>query len=208
MPAVEFFFKGIVIGLAIAAPVGPIGILCIRRTLAYGRASGFVSGLGAATADFAYGTIAAFGLTFISDFLLRESFWLRLIGGIFLLYLGSKTFTAKTQEDPRVQADEPKSKLLADYSSTFALTLTNPATIFSFLAIFAAFGVASAKTNYSLAVVLAIGVLLGSAMWWLFLSGVTGLLKDRLQAGGLNAINKASGAVLAVFGLLALVSLL
>ncbi|MBI3255949.1 MAG: LysE family translocator [Candidatus Andersenbacteria bacterium] len=208
MPGIEFFLKGIVIGLAIAAPVGPIGILCIRRTLAYGRPSGFVSGLGAATADFIYGTIAAFGLTFISDFLLRENAWLRLIGGIFLLYLGIKTFQEKLGDEATVESSENDISLLADYSSTFVLTLTNPATVFSFLAIFAAFGVASAKTNYSLATLLAIGVLIGSAIWWLCLSGITGLLKDRLKAGGLNAVNKISGGVIAAFGVIALVSLL
>ncbi len=208
MIALEFFIKGIVIGLAIAAPVGPIGILCIRRTLAYGRASGFVSGLGAATADFLYGSIAAFGLTFISDFLFRESFWLRLIGGIFLLYLGIKTFKAKPDNGEGSQPAEIKTNLLADYSSTFALTLTNPTTVFSFLAVFAAFGVASAKTSYTLAAFLAAGVLLGSAMWWLILSGITSLFKQRLASGGLNMINKISGAVIAAFGLIALVSLL
>lgn len=208
MVALEFFIKGIVIGLAIAAPVGPIGILCIRRTLAFGRASGFVSGLGAATADFLYGSIAAFGLTFISDLLIRRSFGLRLVGGIFLLYLGLKTFKAKPENEQGSEQAQSKTNLLADYSSTFALTLTNPTTIFSFLAVFAALGVANAKTNYTLASFLAIGVLFGSAIWWLVLSGITAFFRQRLASGGLNIINKISGAVIAAFGLIALVSLL
>jgi threonine/homoserine/homoserine lactone efflux protein len=208
MIALEFFIKGIVIGVAIAAPVGPIGILCIRRTLLYGRASGFVSGLGAATADFMYGSIAAFGLTFISDLLLRESVWLRLVGGAFLAYYGFTIFRDKPENETNLQPNENKTNLFGDYSSTFALTLTNPTTIFSFLAVFAAFGVANAASNYTLATFLAIGVLLGSALWWLILSGITSLLRQRLQAGGLQLINKISGTVIIAFGAIALLSLL
>ena len=164
---VGLFLQGIIIGFAIAAPVGPIGVLCIRRTLAEGRASGFVSGLGAATADAVYGAIAAFGLTLITDFLLGGASWLRLVGGAFLLYLGVKTFLARPAERA---AEARGGGLLGAYASTFFLTLTNPTTILSFAAIFAGLGVAGADNALS-AALLVLGVFLGSAAWWLILSG-------------------------------------
>lgn len=194
------FFGGLIIGLAIAAPVGPIGVLCIRRTLAEGRASGFVSGLGAATADATYGAVAAFGLTLVTDFLLGEASWLRLVGGAFLLYLGVKTFLSRPAEKP---AEARNGGLYKAYASTLFLTLTNPTTILSFVAIFAGMGVGATHGGFS-AALLVLGVFLGSAAWWLVLSGMVGLLRSKLSAGGLKWINRASGVVIATFGVLAL----
>jgi len=132
-----FWLSGLAIGFSIAAPVGPIGVLCVRRTLVEGRTSGFVSGLGAASADAIYGSIAAFGLTLISNFLITQQVWLRLIGGLFLCCLGLKTLLAK----PAEQAATAKGNgLIGAYVSTFFLTLTNPMTIISFAAIFAGLG--------------------------------------------------------------------
>jgi threonine/homoserine/homoserine lactone efflux protein len=119
----SFLISGIIIGFSIAAPVGPIGVLCIRRTLAEGRLHGLVSGLGAATADAVYGCIAAFGLTFISDVLVQQQLWLRIIGGAFLIFLGVKTILSKPSEKP---SSEKRTGLLTAYGSTFFLTLTNP----------------------------------------------------------------------------------
>jgi threonine/homoserine/homoserine lactone efflux protein len=197
---VSLFLEGIVIGFAIAAPVGPIGVLCIRRTLADGRASGFVSGLGAATADAVYGAIAAFGLTLITDFLLGGASWLRLIGGAFLLFLGIKTFFARPAErSPGVSAGG----LPGAYASTFFLTLTNPTTILSFAAIFAGLGGVGANDAFS-AALLVLGVFLGSTAWWLVLSGATGLFSSKLSTGGLRWVNRFSGTIIAAFGVLAL----
>ena len=201
---VGLFLEGVIIGFAIAAPVGPIGVLCIRRTLADGRASGFVSGLGAATADAVYGAIAAFGLTLIMDFLLGGASWLRLVGGAFLLYLGVKTFLARPAERAAERAAEARGGgLLGAYASTFFLTLTNPTTILSFAAIFAGLGVAGADNALS-AALLVLGVFLGSAAWWLILSGGTDLFRSKLSAGGLQWVNRVSGTVIAAFGVLAL----
>ena len=130
----SLFFEGVVIGLAVAAPVGPIGVFCIRRTLAYGRASGFVSGLGAATADAVYGSVAALGLTFVTDLLVDAEAWLRLGGGVFLVFLGVKTFLSRPAERTVAAG---RGSLPGAYASTLALTLTNPSTILSFAAIFA-----------------------------------------------------------------------
>ena len=196
---VGLFLEGIIIGFAIAAPVGPIGVLCIRRTLAEGRASGFVSGLGAATADAVYGAIAAFGLTLVTDFLLGGASWLRLVGGAFLLFLGVKTFFAR----PAERAAEARGRgLLGAYASTFFLTLTNPTTILSFVAIFAGLGVGAASDALS-AALLVLGVFLGSAAWWLVLSGGTGLFRSKLSTSGLRWVNRVSGTIIAAFGVLA-----
>jgi threonine/homoserine/homoserine lactone efflux protein len=194
------FLEGIIIGLAIAAPVGPIGVLCIRRTLAEGRVSGFVSGLGATTADAVYGAVAAFGLTLVTDFLLEGTSWLRLIGGAFLLYLGVKTFLARPAEKA---APARGGGLPGAYASTLFLTLTNPTTILSFVAIFAGLGVGGASDALS-AELLVLGVFLGSAAWWLVLSGTIGLFRSRISTGGLRWVNRVSGAIIAAFGVLAL----
>ena len=199
-----FLLRGLLIGFSIAAPVGPIGVLCIRRTLAAGRLAGFVSGLGAATADAFYGSVAGFGLTALSSLLIEQRLWLRLIGGLFLCYLGVKTFLAKPSEQAAASKD---SGLLSAYASTLALTLTNPATIFSFLAIFAGLGVASAGGNYLAAGILVLGVFLGSACWWFLLSGGVSLLRTKVGTRQLRWINWLSGLIILTFGVLALLSL-
>lgn len=200
-----FLLKGMLIGFSIAAPVGPIGVLCIRRTLAQGRAVGLISGLGAATADALYGCVAGFGLTFVADFLVSQQDWLRLLGGVFLCYLGVKTFLARpAQGAAPAQGDG----LLGAYLSTFALTLTNPLTILSFAAIFAGLGLADSGGDYLSAGMLVLGVFAGSAAWWLLLSGGVGALRSAFTLGWLVWVNRVSGALIAGFGLLALVGLL
>ena len=202
---IAFLLRGLAIGFSIAAPVGPIGVLCIRRTLAEGRASGFVSGLGAASADGIYGCIAGFGVTFISNFLVTQQVWLRLIGGVFLCYLGLKTLLAK----PAEQAGFAKGNgLVGAYASTFFLTLTNPMTIISFAAIFAGLGLASASGNYVSAGILVSGVFGGSALWWLILSGGVGVFREKVNPQGLQWVNRISGAIIIGFGLFALLSAL
>jgi threonine/homoserine/homoserine lactone efflux protein len=196
----SLFVEGVVIGFAVAAPVGPIGVLCIRRTLADGRASGFVSGLGAATADAAYGAVAALGLTFVTSLLVGAEAWLRLVGGVFLVFLGVRTFLFRPAERPTVAG---KGDLVGAYASTLVLTLTNPTTILSFAAIFAGLGAGSAEGSFA-ALLLVPGVFLGSALWWFVLSGATSLLRARLSAGGLRWVNRVSGVVITAFGVVAL----
>jgi threonine/homoserine/homoserine lactone efflux protein len=199
------FFRGLIIGFSIAAPVGPIGVLCIRRTLADGRASGLISGLGAATADAMYGCVAGFGLTFISSILIDQQIWLRLFGGLFLCYLGIKTLLSKPAEQA---ATAGGSGLLGSYVSTFLLTVTNPMTILSFAAIFAGLGLANTNGSYASALVLVLGVFLGSAAWWLLLSGGVGLFRDKFNTQGLLWVNRISGVIILVFGMIALGGLL
>jgi len=199
----QFLLRGLIIGFSIAAPVGPIGVLCIRRTLARGRAYGVASGLGAATADAVYGCIAGFGLTFISGLLVRQQGWFRLVGGLFLCYLGLKTLLTK----PADQAASATGKGLAGaYASTFILTLTNPMTILSFAAVFAGLGVGSEGRDYVSAGVMVLGVFIGSALWWLALSGGVSLFQARVTPRGLAWINRLAGFIVLGFGVLALLT--
>ena len=204
---VLFLLRGIAIGLAIAAPVGPIGVLCIRRTFADGRTAGLVTGLGAATADLTYGAVAGFGLTFVSSALQAEQLWIRLVGGAALCYLGARTLLSR----PTLAAPAPASSrggLGTAYASTLALTLMNPATILSFAAVFAGLGIAGTHGDYRSAGALVAGVGLGSALWWLILSSGVDLLRTRMNTLALIWVNRVSGVVLLGFGLAALVSVL
>ncbi len=198
-----FLLRGVAIGFSIAAPLGPIGILCIRRTLAGGRVSGLVSGLGAATADAIYGCIAGFGLTFIANFLVNQQAWLRFGGGLFLCYLGLKTLWAK----PIVREASAKGNgLLGAYASTFFSALANPMTIISFAGIFAGLGLASTSGNYFSAGILVLGVFLGSALWWFILSNGIGLFRGRFTTRKWPWINIISGTIITGFGFFALLS--
>ncbi len=193
--------RGLLLGFAIAAPVGPIGVLCIRRTLAQGRAIGFVSGLGAATADVLYGCIAAFGLTAVSGLLVRQQGWLRLLGGLFLCYLGIKTLLSRPSDEPA--AAEGRG-FAGAYLSTLLLTLTNPMTIFAFMAVFAGLGVGRTVNGYAAAAAVVLGVFLGSAAWWFLLSAGVSLLRGRLDARHLLWVNRVSGVIIVGFGVVAL----
>ena len=193
------FLRGLLLGFSIAAPVGPIGLLCIRRTLAYGRWTGLLSGFGAATADGLYGMVAAFGLTVISQFLDSQSFWLRILGGLFLCYLGVTTFLAQPAAKP---ANISRTGLVGAYLSTLVLTLTNPATILSFVLIFA--GLAPTGLDYPQATLMVLGTFAGSALWWLFLSGGVSLLRRQFTPSRLRWLNRICGLLITGFGLLAL----
>ncbi|MBS3920482.1 MAG: LysE family transporter [Deltaproteobacteria bacterium] len=195
---IGFLLKGLIIGFSIAAPVGPIGLLCIRRTLAEGRTAGLVSGLGAATADALYGCIAGFGLTFISTLLISQQVWFRVVGGFFLCFLGLRAFLSR----PAEQTANGKGKgLVGAYASTFFLTLTNPMTILSFAAIFAGLGLASAGGNYVSASILVLGVFSGSALWWLLLSGGVSFFQAKFNLRELKWVNRISGILILLFGL-------
>lgn len=194
------FLRAFVIGISIAAPVGPIGVLCIRRTLSNGKLAGFLSGMGAASADMVYGAIAAFGLTVITNLLVENAFWLQLVGGLFLLFLGVKTFLEKPAEQA---AQAKQGGFLSMVLSTFFLTLTNPLTILSFAAIFA--GTMLGKSMGSPLVMVA-GVFAGSASWWLALSLGVGLMRERLNQTHMMWINRISGTIIILFGIFALLT--
>lgn len=204
----SFFVKGLAIGFSIAAPVGPIGVLCLQRTLAHGRVYGLCTGLGAATADAVYGALAALGLTIVADILVSGGDIFRLGGGVFLIALGLRAFRTRPAAVGGAEASGgPTPSLGKAFASTFLLTLANPMTIASFAAVFAGLGlgVEDGRTGPEGGLLVA-GVFAGSALWWLALSGAAGLFRDRF-ADRLGFLNILSGIVLVGFGAAALASL-
>jgi threonine/homoserine/homoserine lactone efflux protein len=207
-----FLLKGLLIGLALAAPLGPIGILCMNRTLAEGPRSGFLCGLGAAVADTLYALAGTVALSAIAEWIIDDRTALRLIGGVYLVYLGARTFMRPIIVLPpgRPLARLPPGAHTA-FMSTFLLTLANPVTLLGYAAIFAGVGATPAgmlKGLDSAAAALVSGVFLGSALWWLALSNLGGPLRQYLGAHTLTVINRLSGTVLTAFGLYAVVVLL
>lgn len=201
-----FLFKGLIIGFSVAAPVGANGILCINRTLSQGNLTGFASGLGAATSHGIYGAIAGFGLTFISDFLIEGQAGLQLFGGIFLYYLGIKTFVKK----PAYEKLKTNSNTLVNaYFSCLILTITNPFTILYFAAAFTGIELANkGATDYNSAWSLVLGIFIGSTSWWLILSCSVELLKHKLNRQRLQMLNQIFGMSILIFGFLILCQLL
>jgi threonine/homoserine/homoserine lactone efflux protein len=187
-------------GFAIAAPVGPIGVLCIRRALVHGWRVGFASGLGAATADGVFALIGGLGISALSTGFIQQQPALRLAGGAFLCYLGARTFLAKPAA-VGATADHPPS-LLGAYGSTLALTFTNPATILMFAGLFAGMSQLAAGGVGGFAA----GIFIGSALWWLLLAAIAGLLRQALSPGAGVWINRISGVIIFTFGIAALAS--
>jgi threonine/homoserine/homoserine lactone efflux protein len=206
MPQGLFWLRGVVLGLSIAAPVGPIGVLCIHRTLSDGRLAGFVLGLGAATADMLYGAVAAFGLNVISSLLISERLWIHLIGAGFLCWLGVKTIIL-TRPATTPTLELARTNLIGSYVTTLLLTLTNPTTILSFIAIFAGIGVVGPGSGTGAAALTVLGIFCGSALWWLILSGIVNIFRAKFTPWMIRLVNYLSGAILLAFALYALLSL-
>jgi threonine/homoserine/homoserine lactone efflux protein len=196
---VAFLLKGIVVGIVIAVPVGPVGVLCIRRTILDGRLAGLLSGTGAATADAFFAVIAGFGLTVISDWLFGYQDWLRVGGAVFLFYVGISALLHEPQNG-RSSQRAPET-LLASYISTFVLTITNPITILSFLAIFAGLGLTGQDIGLDSVAILVLGVWLGSLSWWVALSLAASLFRRSFQHRHLVWINRGSGGILVLCGI-------
>lgn len=194
----SIFLKGLVVGFLIAAPVGPVNVMCVRRTIMHGRLVGLVSGLGAAAADTIFGAIAAFGLSFVYELLMTERFWLGIAGGALLMVMGVRTLFA---EPPRPSDTPDPPNLLGDFTSTLVLTLTNPVTIVSFLAAFTAVGVA-ADPGEPIGLddwILLLGVFLGASTWWLFITAAVALFHGRIPLTMLRWTNRIAGVVILAF---------
>jgi threonine/homoserine/homoserine lactone efflux protein len=188
------FLKSLLFGFLLAATVGPMWVLCFRRTLAQGPLAGLASGMGIAVADGLYGAVAAFGLTAVSGFLLEHATWIGLAGGAFLAYLGVKILLSNPASNGN---EEQKLDYPRAFLSTLGLTLANPPTILAFVAIFAGLGlVASDYASASLAV---LGVFLGSASWWLLLAAGAGRLRAHVGPRLFRAINVVSGCTILAF---------
>lgn len=199
-----FFFRGFLLAVTIAAPVGPTGVLCMQRTLAGGRLYGFVSGLGASTAHAIFGSIAAFGLTFISTFLAEQQFWFRLISGIFICYLGARVFLLVPAERTTPVRGVG---YVGGYASIFFLTLLNPITALFFVAVFPVLGHVGQGASYASAGTLVLGVFTGSTLWWFALSILTSIFRQRVSPSTMRWVNRISGVMIIVFGVMILFSL-
>ena len=196
-----YLLKGLAIGFSLAAPVGPIGILCIRRTLAHGSKRGIIIGLSAASADMVYGIVAAFGVTLISEFISQQQYLIRFIGGIFMLVLGYRTFFSHPATDIGTGGKNGHTRT---FVSTFLLTLTIPMTMFAFAAIFAGIGLDQSISHHGFAIFLVAGIFIGSLGWFTLLTGLVHLFHEKITTDGLVTINKIAGSLLAFFGVIAL----
>lgn len=196
-------FKGLLAGITIAMPLGPVNLICIHRTLSRGSKNGLISGLGAATADTIYGTIAGFGLTLVSSFLINHQISLRVFGGIFILFLGIRVIMNKPHDEENGNENRG---LFRAFTSTFFLTLTNPLTILAFLGIFAGLGLTTNNINYLRATILVSGVFLGSSLWWSLLSGGVNFFREKFTDETLTRISRISGMIISLFGLFLIAS--
>ena len=200
--------SGIVIGLVVAVPIGPVNLICIRRTLAYGSVNGFFSGLGAALGDGVFAVVTAFGLTAISQWIEGYSTPLRLIGGLMLLGFGLHIFNADVsllrEAEGEQGRDNGSSSLFRTIASTFALTITNPATLFGFAALFAGLGSLTGRASFLDAAITVVGVVAGSTMWWFLLTTIVGIFHQRIDTGVMRNLNHVFGVAVTGFGLVVL----
>ncbi|MAN61714.1 MAG: lysine transporter LysE [Parvibaculum sp.] len=200
MDILVLILSGLLIGVAVAAPIGPVNLICIRRTLKYGMLNGFASGAGAAVGDGMFAIAAAFGVTAVISFVTAYSGWLQLVGGVFLLGLGVRTWFDHPHLDDKLP-EGSLGDLLPVISVTFFLTITNPATMLGFVAIFG--GVADftiGTEDYMRASILVASVIGGSVLWWAAITGFVSLFRDRMTDTGLALLNKASAAIIVLFG--------
>ena len=202
------FLYGILFGLVLAAPVGPVAALCFERTITEGRMHGFLSGLGAAFADAIFGAIAAFGMSAISVWIADHQQNLRLVGGLLLVLLAIKTVTAPARKQTGKVAERIHTEsLVQDFFSAFALAITNPLTVIAFLGLFAAMGFGAEPLSLGAGALLVGGVFFGSGMWWIALSAIAGLIRDLIDVVYQRWLNRVSAAILFGFGVIVLVSL-
>jgi threonine/homoserine/homoserine lactone efflux protein len=193
----NLFIQGIIIGLTLAVPVGPISLVCIHRTVANGRLHGIVSGLGVATADSLYAAVAFLGLTAVSGLIIGHQTLFRLLAGIALILVGIQVFRSVPAAVSEGDGQEP---YLQDYLSLFAIAAANPLTIIFFITILPGFGIVAQGTTLIAAVPFVAGVFLGSGLWWLILCGSLGSFRSRLGTGSLRQINRVSGILITGFG--------
>jgi threonine/homoserine/homoserine lactone efflux protein len=198
-PELELPLRGVAAGLIIAAPVGPVNVFCLQKTLENGSKAGILSGLGAALADMLYGTVAGFGISLVIRFLIGEEFWIRLVGGIALMVVGAVYY----RKPPVSLNGGPKcddASVHSDLVSAFLLTAANPTTVLSFLAVLASLGLGSGRATWQTCLLIA-GIFSGSMMWWLILVSAASLLRDRVNESVMRGMNRVAGVAIGCFGL-------
>jgi len=200
------FWKGLIVGLMVTIPLGPIGVLCIQRTLNKGRVSGFVSGLGASAADAIFAVIAGFGISYIISFVKAQQVYFQIFGGLIVMFLGIHIFYTNPVRQLRLQRMN-KNRLHHDFLSVFFLTITNPLAILLFLAMFAGINVSDHEINAFGLSSLVGGVLAGSAGWWFLVSFIISIFRERIRLRNIWWMNKVAGAIVFVLGILAFISI-
>ncbi len=202
---IGFFFKGFVIGMLIATPVGPVGALCVQRTFTEGKLHGLISGLGATVADVIFGIIAAFGLTIIYNFLVEQQDWIRLLGGLFICFLGIRIILL----EPKKQTDPGKRQnMVWSFLSAFFITLTNPITILTLALMFAGLGLVGQQAQYGSASLMVFGVFIGSSIIWFTLWGISVKFREKFNLSKMAVLNRIAGVMIIIFGIVALFSLI
>ncbi len=203
-----YLFKGMLVGLMVSIPLGPMGVLIIQKTLHKGALSGFIAGMGAASADLFYATVAAFGLGFVINIVQAHELLLQVIGGIFLIAVGLKIYFDNPirQIRQRRQGRVSKTGLLGDYLSLFFLTVSNPITVVVFMAVFAGMSVFGESSSLLGEVLVVAGVLLGGGIWWYTLSTLVNIFRRKFRLRVLVTINRVSGMIIAILGALVILS--
>lgn len=202
---VEFLIKGLIVGFLASIPLGPVGVLCIQRTINKGRYSGLISGMGAATVDMFFALVAALGLTYIINFIEEKQFFIQLIGGGVLIFLGTKIFNTNPIKQIRKHRRK-KNKLIEDYLSVFFLTLSNPLAVFLFIAAFAGIGMVTSNDSSLKSSLIVLGVFLGATLWWSTLTFLIDFFRKHFRLKQLWWINKIAGILIIVFGVVAMLS--
>lgn len=199
----EFILKGIIIGICVSAPVGPIGILCIQRTLTKGKKVGIITGLGATFSDLCYAMIAGFSLGFISDFITRYQFWIQIVGSLIIILFGFYIFKSNpVRSFSSVQKQESGETYFADFVTSFALCISNPMIMFIFIGLFARMGFFTSDEPFYQSVVGMFSILLGAFLWWLTLNSLVDRFRKKINVRGLGLINKVAGSVICIIGLI------
>ncbi|UPM54065.1 LysE family translocator [Gottfriedia acidiceleris] len=193
--------KSFILGLSVSAPVGPIGLLCIQRIISRGKTAGIMTGLGASSANLFYASIAAFSFSIVSSFLIEQEFVLRIVGAIFLFYLGIKTFLKRPVKTASNLEGEG---MVSMFLSSFLLMITNPVTILNFVAMFAGLGFDQRSTSIGSAFSLILGVFIGAISWWLILSSVVSLFRNKITTH-LGLVNKMAGLMIVVLGIVSFI---
>jgi len=201
----EFLIKGLIVGFLASIPLGPVGILCIQRTINKGRFPGIISGMGSATVDAFFALVAAFGLTYIINFIEEQQFYIQFIGGAVMILLGVKIFNTNPIKQIR-RHRKKKNKLIEDYLSVLILTLSNPLAIFLFVAAFASIGLVTSKDSSLKSWMIIFGVFLGAMLWWATLTFFVDLFRKKFRLKQLWWINKIAGVLVVVFGVVAMLS--
>ncbi len=201
---IEILIQGILIGILASIPLGPIGVLCVQRTLSRGRRAGFISGLGAATSDAVYASLAGFSLSFIVGFVEDKILYIQIVGVVILVFMGLRIYFTNPAVQLRKQ-NGVKTKLLQDFLSTFMFTIANPLVVFFFVTLFAAFGVVEQSNTLISQIVLVVGVFVGAAFWWFSLTSIVNLFRSKINLRRLNLINRIAGATIVILAVVAFV---